>query len=242
MSRLAKIITYGALAIFATLAISAAIDPANAQTTINVQHDGVTQFCATNLSTITGPDWNFTGTCGGPVNPPNDPNALNNIVGQFTQHACPRYTTSTGQDFSQLWGRAENGTITTQWPFVPSTSLQLTLPPHGRYYGGVFTSPANPGITPHYLKGNGYAGSCRPPFQVPSTARVSVRVVAVGSTPAPTGLCSKPSVPFDNNAWVWFKFAGPDNTSHCKGVIGGTYRYIVENVGAANLSALMTWN
>lgn len=36
--------------------------------TINVQHNGVTQFCATNLASIGGDNnWNFTGTCTPPA-------------------------------------------------------------------------------------------------------------------------------------------------------------------------------
>lgn len=216
---------------------------ANAQACYNVERNGGAVFSAPTLQ-INGSTWNFTGDCGQPPPPVNDPNALNNIVGQFAQHQCARYSTSTGQDFSQLWGRSDAAgqPITTTWPYLPSTTLMVPLPPNGRYYGGVITSGPNPGTLPHYLKINGYAGSCVPPLQTPPSARFNVRVVAVGTTAPPVGRCSITNAPPDNTPLVQFKFAGPINSAHCLGVIGGVYRYIVENAGAGNVTTLLTWN
>lgn len=210
-----------------------------------VQHNGVQSFTANALSHADqSPVWNFCDTpaqCGSGPNPPNDPNALSNIIGKITSHACPTYSTSTGQNFASVFGLAYNPPATV-WPYAPSTSVSMTLPPAGRYYGGVITSGPNPGILPHYLKLNGYAGSCNPPLQTPPAARFNVRVVAVGTTAAPVGRCSITNAPPDNTPLVQFKFAGPVNSSHCLGVIGGQYRYILENTGSTNVTALVTWN
>jgi hypothetical protein len=181
----------------------------------------------------------YNGVKGCPVAPPpvNDPNALNVIIGKYTSHACSNFATSTGQDFGSTFGQGM-----TVWPYHPSTGIAMTLPPLGRYYGGIINTGLNPGIQPHYLKGDPYAGSCNPALHSTAGARVNVRVVPVGNTPAPTGLCVKNGVPFDSNAWVWLKFAGTPNTSHCLGVIGGQYRYVVENAGTTPIAALLTWN
>ena len=212
-----------------------------------VQHNGVQVFDANMLQhEAQSPIWNFCDSaaqCANtpPVNPPNDPNALTNILGKITSHACPLYSTATGQNFASVFGLGYNPPATT-WPYAPSTSVSMTLPPAGRYYGGVIAAGLNPGITPHYLKLNGYAGSCVPPLQTPSTARFNVRVVAVGTTAAPVGLCAMTNVAPDNRPLVQLKFAGPVNTAHCLGVIGGQYRYIVENAGSTNVTTLLTWN
>lgn len=216
-----------------------------------VQHNSVQAFSANCLQHADqSPVYNFLDSCAPPVNPPNDPNALNVLVGKFATHACGNFTNTNGQDFSRTFGIGD-GTIPPPgqygppqyiWPFWPSTSVMIPLPPRGRYYGGVLTSGPNPGVLPHYLKLNGYAGSCVPPLQTPSTARFNVCVVAVGTTAPPTGLCAMSNVAPDNRPLVQLKFAGPVNSAHCLGVIGGQYRYIVENAGATNVTTLLTWN
>jgi len=120
--------------------------------------------------------------------------------------------------------------------------VSMNLPALGRYYGGIINTGPNPGILPHYLKGDPYAGSCNPPLHATVGARVNVRVVPVGNTPPPTGLCVRNGMAFDGNAWVQLKFAGPPNTAHCLGVIGGQYRYIVENASTTPIAALITFN
>lgn len=214
-----------------------------------IQHNGVQVFDANVLQhQAQSPIWNFCDSaaqCANtpPVNPPNDPNALTNILGKITNMTCPLYSTSTGQNFASVFGLGYNPPATT-WPYAPSTSVSMTLPPHGRYYGGVISPGLNPGILPHYLKINGYAGSCVPPLQTPANARFDARVVPVGNTPAPVGRCAVTNAAPDNTPLVQLKFAGPINSAHCLGAISPTnlYRYIVENTGTTNVTILLTYN
>jgi hypothetical protein len=214
---------------------------ANNGGTINLSVQMVGESAAQPLCAITRSGDAFAGVaigqCAATPPPVNDPNALNIIIGKYTSHACSNFSTSTGQDFGSTFGEG-----VTAWPYHPSTGVSMTLPAHGRYYGGIISTGQNPGILPHYLKGDPYAGSCNPRLYSTVGARVHVRVVAVGNTPAPTGRCDIPVAAFDASPWVQLKFAGPPNSSHCLGQIGGAYRYIVENNGATNITALMTYN
>jgi hypothetical protein len=205
--------------------------PAYAQVPLyNVSHNGTPEFSANNL-TISGTTYNFTDST--PPPPVNDPNALNILIGVYTSHACARFSTSTAQDFGSTFG----GTI---WPYIPSTGVKITLPAHGTYYSGIVNPGQNPGILPHYIKGDAYAGSCG--LSPTPGARVHVSVVPVGNGQAPVGKCDIPVAAFDGTPWVQLKFAGPDNTSHCKGQIGVPVRYKIENNGNTQITALLTFN
>lgn len=176
-----------------------------------------------------------------PFNPPNDPNALNNISGRFASHTCGFFATNDGQIFSSLFGRGEGvgATVITTWPYRPSTSVSISLPPHSRYLGGVGQMPTNPGVSRHSLKGDPYGGSCG--LRTSPGARVDVRVVPVGTTPAFAGICSKPAVPFDGGPWVTINPSG-FNSTMCNVPPNALWRYIVENTGNTTITVILTWN
>jgi hypothetical protein len=196
-----------------------------------VQKNGVPVFTTTGgAPAVTGSTYNFLDAGPTPPNPPNDPQAMNTVTGKFASHTCGLYSTTNGQAFGAVFGLTEGSNVPNlAWPYHPSTSVSMSLraPLH---YGGVINMPANPGTQYHWLQADGYGGSCRPAIPVTAQARPAWRVVGVGTTAAPTGLCAG-TIVSDNNKFVTFRpSAGPgtDNTAMCNLRPMGSYRVVIE--------------
>lgn len=195
------------------------------------------------FDSFTTPNYNGVRECPSappPFNPPNDPNALNTITGTFASHTCGRFGTNNGQNFGELFGRPEGaGAVINTWPYRPSTSVAIMLPPHGRYYGGVGQMPANPGTARHYLKADLYGGSCG--LRTSPGARLNARVIPVGITPAFAGICSKTGAAADGGVLVTINPTG-FNSAMCNVPIISTWRYVVENAGNTQITVILTYN
>jgi hypothetical protein len=189
----------------------------------------------------TGDTWRFRSVVAPPPpNPPNDPDAMNTIVGKFASHTCGAFSTNNGQDFAAVFGRMEGSNdIIEAWPFRPMTSVGFSIPGN-KHYGGIIRMPANPGTTRHGLHGDPYGGSCGM-----SATRVFCdwSVVGVGDTPNPTGVCSG-AFAFDGSTFVTFNPSADvahDNPALCNLRPSGTYRVIIKPRSTTPTFALLTF-
>jgi hypothetical protein len=203
---------------------------------ITVQHNGVTQFMASDLD-FRGNTWNFSVDCGAPPPPANDPLATSPLFFKYTAHQCASASAPNGQDFAAVYGSSPGQPIVPIWPFRPN-SLQYVIPA-GKRFSAAWQMPANPGTAYHTMKGDPYAGACGGSS---AGVRVNVSVIALGTTPAPTGTCSKLNAPFDGGPWLYLDPSGGTNQFRCNLRPLGVYRFMIQTVDGRAATMLTTWN
>lgn len=187
------------------------------------------------------------GVCDTPPNPPHDPNAISPIVAKYALHTPPCVATiADGENFFALFGHSMGFPDIGQWPGRPNTSVFISIPGGPRYYGGVFTDPQNPGITPHTLKGDLYAGSGVCASTSPTGVTVNVSVLPVNGSRPPVGNCGGARA--FGSPWVTFApnnapNSQPTNMTVCNVFMGGQYRVVVDPIDSTRvLGAILTWN
>lgn len=211
-----------------------------------VQHNGQQAFSANALQHADqSPVYNFCDTpaqCGStpPPIPPNDPLAMNTIILRQLARGCAQSTTTTGQDFWQVFGRPVNypvSPIITTWPGYVPVNVGFTIPP-GKRYDGVFSLPANPGTRLLTIKFSGYANCMTATYDY-----VDVRVEAIAPTLAPVGTCSKHAFPDNAPLFPLDPVGGLNahpNMIRCNLRPLGQYRWIAQPSSGGALTVLIT--
>lgn len=171
-----------------------------------------------------------------PPPPVNDPLAISPILFKYTAHQCSSAVAANGQDFAAIYGTSPNLPML-QWPYRPN-SVQYSAAA-GKRYSAVIQLPANPGTIYHTIKGDPYAGACGGSS---AGVRVNVSVIAMGTTPAPTGTCSKLNTAFDGSPWLYLDPSGATNPYRCNLKPLGVYRFIIQTVDGRSATMLTTWN